>query len=644
MASEAIRDLGYIAWRDPRAWMESMRGERWRTLVKAETARFRAGVETAVEALLPSPEAAVALALSFEAAQKEEEAGLIWTVDIGGGTGAQLNITPVSGSAYSWTFVGEDVKAAAARPLAGGIDIAPRGIVLYTTDVRQGAEHYTLYATTRTAHTPLWSFTGGKGGVAGEIVVVGDRVYCIEGDAALQYRRVVSLNTKTGGDRASVLEGTSPQISLSLVRGDAYGVFVLGEDAGRQFLWHVPLGGAKAQQLDLAGVSFMPLGTTEGGLPAYFVRRGSYASPWVPVNLEWQLPAGLGRYGLEDGDLGRRFLVLRRAGMRWLLHCSPRRPPKLIARGIAEYAWNPWMPNDTTLHVVRPGVSSTGTLYANTRSGFARSEDGTAVRWILCRGAQDAPLGLKRGLLVVAYGAYGIPTSLSTARWRPWLEHGWDVGFALVRGSGDDTETWAEAGRLAGKKQGVEDLEAVVRALQEETGTPPARTALFGRSAGGYLVGAAVVRAPRGRRFAGVLTEVPYVDVLRTTTNPALPLTSLEFNEFGHPAERIADMQTLLQLSPVDGLPPSGAPGVTVVCRTAENDRQVYAYEAVKWIQALRGTTAAGAPKLVFVRDGQGHFTRGYSLFLERAEDLCLMTHMILGGISESAKRQLVNV
>jgi oligopeptidase B len=171
----------------------------------------------------------------------------------------------------------------------------------------------------------------------------------------------------------------------------------------------------------------------------------------------------------------------------------------------------------------------------------------------------------------------------------------------------------------------VEDFEACVRAVQEVLELPASKTCIYGRSAGGYVLGSLVARHPQGDLFRAAYAEVPYVDVLRTASNPKLPLTRLEFEEFGDPAGRIEDFESILRLSPVDSLSSKGAPGVFVVCRTAKNDKQVYAYESFKWVQALRGDGKRGLEKLVAMNPGQGHFTLGVQLQLERAEDYLLI-------------------
>jgi oligopeptidase B len=112
---------------------------------------------------------------------------------------------------------------------------------------------------------------------------------------------------------------------------------------------------------------------------------------------------------------------------------------------------------------------------------------------------------------------------------------------------------------------------------------------LYGRSAGGVPVGAVISRFPDGQLVGAAFTEVPYVDVLRTSSNPELPLTIGEYEEFGNPLSRVQNFRELMLVSPINTLPDDGAPGVFVLTHVGLLDRQVYAYESFKWIQRLRG-------------------------------------------------------
>jgi oligopeptidase B len=212
---------------------------------------------------------------------------------------------------------------------------------------------------------------------------------------------------------------------------------------------------------------------------------------------------------------------------------------------------------------------------------------------------------------MTGYGAYGLetPAGLVSRRWAPLLANGWCIGQTFLRGGGDHTEAWAKAGRREGRVKTLEDYEALVKKAQTILHIGPQDTVIYGRSAGGLLMGGTLTRHPGGSLMGCVYAEVPYVDELRTTTNVELPLTRLEYNEFGAPLLRLEDFISVARLSPADSASVIASPKVFVFARTAENDSQVYAYESVKWVRRLRLTSGRGAPKICLVEKGQGHFT-----------------------------------
>jgi hypothetical protein len=126
-------------------------------------------------------------------------------------------------------------------------------------------------------------------------------------------------------------------------------------------------------------------------------------------------------------------------------------------------------------------------------------------------------------------------------------------------------------------------------------------------------------------------TEVPYVDVLRTSSNPDLPLTVGEYKEFGNPRENILNGKELLSVSPINTLESEGAPGVFVMSHVGLLDRQVYAYESFKWIQRLRGTASweerDSDPKGKYVtfEKKEAHQYRPQSSSRFRAMDLAIL-------------------
>jgi fermentation-respiration switch protein FrsA (DUF1100 family) len=456
----------------------------------------------------------------------------------------------------------------------------------------------------------------------------------------------VSLDARTGGDRRVLYEEKNPSVALSLVRGENECLFLLGENAGVQQLWYIK--GGRVVRLSPEASVFVPVGYAGGRAePCYLTRSHGLDGQWVAHGeplVAWKLPVDLGDFGLDFVNLRSGILIYRNFGTRTISLCGRRKTARWLQSFIGEVEVNPWSQWRGSLgtggcleaRLIVPGVSPTrvkifadknleiqaaASIYGSHRMlGRTASRDGVNVPWIACWNKQRGP---PRRLLVIAYGAYGISTSLLMTRWKPYLERGWAIGVAMIRGGGDSTERWAEDGRREHKAVGVDDLVACVRGLQAWFRIPAKETVLYGRSAGGYVVGAALARYPRGDLVGTVYTEVPYVDVLRTSTNPKLPLTAFEYYEFGNPRARIEQMEALLDLSPIEALNEHGAPGVFVLCRTATRDKQVYAYEAAKWMDALR--KGGGKEKLLAITAQQGHFAYGDQAIIEKTEDFLLI-------------------
>jgi oligopeptidase B len=171
------------------------------------------------------------------------------------------------------------------------------------------------------------------------------------------------------------------------------------------------------------------------------------------------------------------------------------------------------------------------------------------------------------------------------------------------------------------------DTAAAIKQVQADVGIPAEGTVFFGRSAGGWL--AANIAQAHGDLVAAVYAEVPYVDVLATTSNPKLPLTQLEYDEFGDPVHRPAERAALARISPVDTVPAGGPTSPLVVVRTGLHDAQVFPYEALKWSRALR---AAGHPRVyVGIDHDGGHFAGPDVVLQQRAEDAALLDSAVQG-------------
>ena len=141
---------------------------------------------------------------------------------------------------------------------------------------------------------------------------------------------------------------------------------------------------------------------------------------------------------------------------------------------------------------------------------------------------QSAPL------LLYGYGAYGshVPASFSAAR-LSLVDRGFVYAIAHVRGGTDKGWHWYTDGKLTKKQNTFTDFISAARHLIAAGYTRAGRIVAQGGSAGGMLMGAAVNLAPE--LFAGIIADVPFVDVLNTMLDASLPLTPPEWLEWGNP-------------------------------------------------------------------------------------------------------------
>jgi protease II len=233
-----------------------------------------------------------------------------------------------------------------------------------------------------------------------------------------------------------------------------------------------------------------------------------------------------------------------------------------------------------------------------------------------------------RGLLVEAYGAYGSCSKRAyPIRWLPWLAAGWAVATIAPRGGRDHGDAWWDGARGAlHKHHTFEDTAIGIVSAQMCTGVKASNTILYGRSAGGWC--AAQTGQTHPELVGAIYAEVPYVDILRTTTNPSLPLTTMEYEEFGDPIHHPEHFKALAKITPMMTIPSAleGMDMPFVLTRTGLNDKQVAAYEVFKWAIRLRH---AGWTVAVGVDHYGGHFAESESALQHFAEDAALLDSMV---------------
>ena len=228
--------------------------------------------------------------------------------------------------------------------------------------------------------------------------------------------------------------------------------------------------------------------------------------------------------------------------------------------------------------------------------------DGTRVPISLVRRADVSADGAAPCLLH-GYGAYGYPYPVSFSSGRlSLLERGMVVAIAHVRGGGELGKSWHDAGRMANKRNSFTDFLTVADHLIATRRVASDRLAIEGGSAGGLLMGAVVNLAPT--RFAAVLSQVPFVDVLNTMSDATLPLTVGEYEEWGNPA--IAEQYGWMRrYCPYTNL--AAGPYPTMLVRTSLNDSQVMYWEPAKYVARIRTLRTNDAPLLLLTNLGAGH-------------------------------------
>ena len=233
---------------------------------------------------------------------------------------------------------------------------------------------------------------------------------------------------------------------------------------------------------------------------------------------------------------------------------------------------------------------------------FALAADGTQVPISLTY-RRDVPRDGRAPLLLQGYGAYGVSyDSGFSVESLPLLERGVVVAIAHVRGGGELGRAWKDGGKLAKKPNTFSDFIAAAEHLVRERWTSPARLAITGGSAGGLLIGAVLNQRPD--LFRAAVAEVPFVDVINTMRDETIPLTVIEWEEWGNPS-RPEDFVVMRSYSPYDNVRPTDYPWMLV--RAGWNDPRVGYWEPAKWVARLRATRTGDSPLLLSTQMGAGH-------------------------------------
>lgn len=232
----------------------------------------------------------------------------------------------------------------------------------------------------------------------------------------------------------------------------------------------------------------------------------------------------------------------------------------------------------------------------------ATAPDGTRVPLSIVY-RRDRPRDGSQPALLYGYGSYGATID---AWFNPNLfsliDRGFVYGIAHIRGGSDMGREWYENGKMLNKKNTFTDFIACAEVLIQEKYTSKDKLSIIGVSAGGLLVSACLTMRPD--LFKAVVAKVPFVDVVSTMNDPSIPLTTLEYDQWGNPADQ-EYYDYMLSYSPYDNLRAAEYPDILI--STGLNDPRVAYWEPAKFAAKLRELKTDDNLVLLYTNFDSGH-------------------------------------
>jgi len=225
--------------------------------------------------------------------------------------------------------------------------------------------------------------------------------------------------------------------------------------------------------------------------------------------------------------------------------------------------------------------------------------------------------------LLYGYGSYGatIDATFSSNRFS-LLDRGFVFAIGHIRGGTDMGREWYEDGKMLNKKNTFTDFIACAEHLIKEGFTSSQKLAIMGGSAGGLLVGACVTMRPD--LFKAVICKVPFVDVVTTMNDPSIPLTTLEYDQWGNPEDK-EYYEYMLSYSPYDNIRATEYPHMLIT--TGLNDPRVAYWEPAKFAAKLRELKTDDNLIVLYTNYDSGHAGASgrYDFLKEVAQDFAFL-------------------
>ena len=238
-----------------------------------------------------------------------------------------------------------------------------------------------------------------------------------------------------------------------------------------------------------------------------------------------------------------------------------------------------------------------------TKRIWVKVSDGTMVPVSMVYKKESFKKDGSAPMLLYAYGSYGANSDpYFSSSVISLLDRGFVYAIPHIRGGQEMGRYWYDDGKLLKKKNTFTDYVDCAQYLVNEKYTSVDKLFANGVSAGGMLMGA--ITNMRPDLFRGVLAEVPWMDVITDMFNSDLPLTTLEYDEWGDPHKK-EYYDYMITWSPYDNVKKASYPAIFAT--GGLNDTQVPYFSPAKWVARIRENNTGKYPVLFKCNMGAGH-------------------------------------
>jgi len=247
-------------------------------------------------------------------------------------------------------------------------------------------------------------------------------------------------------------------------------------------------------------------------------------------------------------------------------------------------------------------------------SGYDRSNYVTERLMAPARDGTNVPIsivykkGFKRSagapLHLYGYGAYGLGMSPSFSTNRlSLLDRGFAFAIAHIRGGDELGYGWYQDGKLMKRWNTFADFIDCADFLIDQGYASRGEMSISGGSAGGTLMGVSLNVGQD--RWKAVIANVPFVDVLNTMMDESLPLTPMEWPEWGNPIDDPAAFALIKSYSPYENTKAAAYPPLFIT--GGLSDPRVTYWEPAKWTAKLRDNHLGDGPIVMKMEMSAGH-------------------------------------